>query len=121
MTALVVDHSPTARRIVSNVLAQSGHEREEAPDGSAALELLETIPVDVLITGWHLSDMSGIELTQKIRSHPRHGKLPVVMVTTRCLRNHVTAALKAGVNSYIAKPFEPEVLEEKIDRVLQKV
>jgi len=116
---LVVDDSPTMRRIVSNSLQQLGYNSlVEAEDGKDAVGKLESDKFDFVITDWNMPNMTGLELTKYIRSEPKFADLPVLMVTTRGMKQDVVEALQAKVNNYVIKPFTPQVLKEKIDQIL---
>lgn len=117
---LVVDDSVTMRRIVINSLANLNYlDYVEASDGKDALAKLESDPdINFVITDWNMPEMSGLELVKAIRSDERFSELPVLMVTTRGLKNDIIEALKARVNNYILKPFTPQVLREKIEQIL---
>ncbi|MGQ9642753.1 MAG: response regulator [Ignavibacterium sp.] len=117
---LVVDDSVTMRRIVINSLANLNYlDYVEATDGKDALAKLESDPeINFVITDWNMPEMSGLELVKAIRSDERFSELPVLMVTTRGLKNDIIEALKARVNNYILKPFTPQVLREKIEQIL---
>lgn len=117
MRFLVVDDSATMRRIVVNSLQRVGFaDVVEASDGAEALDRL--VAVDFVITDWNMPKMSGAELTRAIRSRPETRALPVIMVTARSVRDDILMAMEAGVDSYVVKPFTPQVLREKIDAVL---
>ncbi|MCL2039494.1 MAG: response regulator [Bacteroidetes bacterium] len=122
MRFLVVDDSPTMRRIVINALKTFGHtEIVEAGDGQEAFTKLATGEVvDFVITDWNMPEMSGLELTKSIRGDDRFKHLPILMVTTRGLKADIIEALKAKVNNYVVKPFTPAVLKEKMDAILNK-
>lgn len=117
---LVVDDSVTMRRIVINSLANLNFfDYTEACDGKDALAKLESDPdINFVITDWNMPEMSGLELVKAIRSDERFSELPVLMVTTRGLKNDIIEALQAKVNNYILKPFTPQVLREKIEQIL---
>jgi two-component system chemotaxis response regulator CheY len=72
-----------------------------------------------LITDWNMPNMNGVDLTKNIRDHPQYGRVPILMITTRGMKEDVKTAMKAEVDNYIVKPFEPEVLDEKIDHCLE--
>lgn len=117
MRFLVVDDSATMRRIVVNSLQRVGFtEVVEAADGAEALEKLSGI--DFLITDWNMPKISGAELTRAVRGRDDTRALPVIMVTARSVRDDILTAMEAGVDSYVVKPFTPQVLREKIDAVL---
>ena len=120
MKFLVVDDSPTMRRIVANSLQTLGiNNIVEAEDGKDALVKLDAETFDFIITDWNMPNMTGLELTKYIRNDPgKYGEIPILMVTTRGLKQDVIEALQAKVNNYVIKPFTPPVLKEKIDAVL---
>jgi two-component system, chemotaxis family, chemotaxis protein CheY len=117
---LVVDDSVTMRRIVSNSLKNLGYESfVEAGDGKEALSVLAgDSSINFVITDWNMPVMTGLELIRAIRSDAALSKLPVLMVTTRGVKDDIIEALNAKVNNYIVKPFTPQVLKEKIEQCL---
>ena len=120
MKFLVVDDSPTMRRIVCNALRDIGYnEVVEAEDGQDALEKLDAQPFEFVITDWNMPNMNGLDLTKTIRSHAQFGELPILMITTRGMQEDVIAAMQARVNNYIVKPFTSKILQEKIDMILK--
>jgi two-component system chemotaxis response regulator CheY len=119
MRFLVVDDSPTMRRIVVNALKTFGYsEFVEAEDGQDGLNKLKDEEFDFVITDWNMPNMTGLELTKAIRSSDSLKHLPILMVTTRGLKSDIIDALKAKVNNYVVKPFTPQVLKEKLEAVL---
>ncbi|ABC45746.1 chemotaxis protein CheY [Salinibacter ruber DSM 13855] len=120
MKFLIVDDSPTMLRIIRNALQEIGYnDIVEAEDGEDALEKLEENAPDFVVTDWNMPNMNGVDLTSNIRNHPEYSDLPILMITTRGMKEDVKTAMKAEVNNYIVKPFEPEVLEEKVDSCLE--
>lgn len=122
MKFLVVDDSPTIRRIISNALKGLGYtDVVEAKDGVEAVAKLQDEQIDFVITDWNMPNMSGLELTRYIRNDERYKDLPILMVTTRGMKEDVLQALQAKVNNYIVKPFTPDILKEKINQIKQLV
>ncbi len=120
MKFLIVDDSPTMLRIIRNALQKIGYDDiVEAEDGEDALGKLEDVDPDFLVTDWNMPNMNGVDLTNNIRNHPQYSDIPVLMITTRGMKEDVKTAMEAEVNNYIVKPFEPEVLKEKIDSCLE--
>ena len=117
---LVVDDSVTMRRIVVNSLKTIGHnEFVEAGDGREALTKLHADDsINFVITDWNMPDVSGLELVKSIRSDDKFGTIPILMVTTRGLKEDILEALQAKVNNYVVKPFTPQVLKEKIEQII---
>jgi two-component system chemotaxis response regulator CheY len=64
-----------------------------------------------------MPNMGGLDLVKSLRGNPKTAKTPILMVTTRSVKEDILQALEAGVNSYILKPFTPQVLKEKLDQV----
>lgn len=118
MKILVVDDSATMRRILVNSLQRIGYsECVEASDGREAVEKFDS-SIQFVITDWNMPNMSGLDLARALRGHPEGKAVPILMVTTRSVKEDIIAAIQAGVNNYIVKPFTPQVLKEKIDAVL---
>lgn len=118
MKFLVVDDSATMRRILVNSLQRIGYaECVEAEDGLQALEKFDP-SISFVITDWNMPTMTGIDFARALRAHAIGRSVPILMVTTRSVREDIVTAVEAGVNSYIVKPFTPQVLKEKIDQLL---
>jgi two-component system chemotaxis response regulator CheY len=118
MKCMVVDDSATMRRIVVNALKSIGYEEcVEAENGAEALEKCDP-SIDLVITDWNMPVMGGLEFVKNLRANPPYAKTPILMVTTRSVKEDILQAVEAGVSSYILKPFTPEVLKEKIDQIL---
>jgi len=66
-----------------------------------------------------MPNMTGLELTKAVRSDPNFANIPILMVTTRGMKQDVLEALQARVNNYIVKPFTPQILKEKIEQILK--
>lgn len=117
---LVVDDSITMRRIVANSLKNLGYnDFVEATDGKDALDKLAADDnINFVITDWNMPVLSGLELIKAIRSDDKLKELPVLMVTTRGIKDDIMEALAAKVNNYIVKPFTPQILKEKIEQIL---
>ncbi len=116
---LAVDDSPTMRRIIINTLKRAGYSDVlEASDGRDALAKMKVEKVNFVITDWNMPEMDGLAFVTALRSMGEYKSLPILMVTTRSVKDDIMEALKAGVNNYIVKPFTPDTLKEKIEQVL---
>jgi len=117
---LVVDDMSTMRRIIKTILNQLGYANvDEAENGKQALAKLKSEKYDFVITDWNMPEMDGLTLVKEIRNDPDLKNLPVLMVTAEAKKENVMEALKAGVNNYIVKPFTPEVLKEKMEKIFK--
>ncbi len=120
MRFLVVDDSATMRRIIINSLQRIGYtDYVEAADGEEALERFDP-SVSCIITDWNMPRVSGVEFVRRLREHEDGASVPIIMVTTRSVREDIIEAAKAGVSNYIVKPFTPQVLREKLNQVLSE-
>jgi len=116
---LAVDDSPTMRRIIINTLKRAGFQDVvEAQDGKDALAKLKVDKFNFIITDWNMPEMDGLTFVNTIRGMDEFKDLPILMVTTRSVKDDIVEAMKAGVNNYIVKPFTPDTLKAKIEQVL---
>lgn len=119
---LVVDDFSTMRRIIRNLLKELGFTNvEEAEDGVVALNKLQSGRFEFVVTDWNMPNMSGIQLLQNIRKDPLLKDLPVLLVTAEAKRENIVAAAQSGANGYIVKPFTATTLEEKLNRIFEKL
>lgn len=124
MRILIVDDFSTMRRIVRNLLVDLGVRPkmiQEADDGSNAMAMLRNVRFDLVITDWNMPNMSGIDLLRSIREWDKTRTLPVLMVTAENNREQIIAAAQAGVNGFVVKPFSAATLEQKINRIFERL
>ncbi len=115
---LVVDDYSTMRRIIKNILHELGYRNvQEAADGNAALQVLATGSIDLLVTDWNMPGMPGLDLLKRVRESSTHPTLPVLMLTAEAKREQIVEAARAGANGYIIKPFTPATLKSKIEKL----
>jgi two-component system, chemotaxis family, chemotaxis protein CheY len=119
---LVVDDFPTMRRIVRNLLKELEFVNvDEAEDGAAGLEKVKTGSYGFVVSDWNMPNMDGLAMLQAIRADPQFAKLPVLMVTAEAKKENIIAAAQAGANGYVVKPFTAVTLEEKINKIFEKI
>ena len=119
---LVVDDFSTMRRIVRNLLKELGYTNaDEAEDGAVALSKLKSEKFDFVVSDWNMPNMDGLTMLQNIRADPALAKLPVLMVTAEAKKENIIAAAQAGANGYVVKPFTAVTLEEKINKIFEKI
>ena len=119
---LVVDDFESMRRIVKQVLNDLGFKDITlADDGATALPLLKNGDFGFLITDWNMPQMEGIDLVKAVRADPRLKSMPILMVTAEAKREQIIQAAQAGVNDYIVKPFTPETLKGKIEKIFKAI
>lgn len=115
MRALVIDDSRAMRTILRGILTSLEFDVVEAADGRQAVDILsEDGDFDLALVDWNLPEMSGLEIVTAVRKDPRLASLPLLMVTTETEFERVTQALQAGANEYIMKPFDRDMLLDKL-------
>lgn len=122
MKFLVVDDFSTMRRIVRNLLKELGFANvDEAEDGQIALQKLNSLPFDFVVTDWNMPNMDGLTLLQNIRATPSLKHLPVLMITAEAKKENIIAAAQAGASGYIVKPFTAATLSEELEKIFEKM
>src|SRR5579885_894762 len=107
---LVVDDSPSVRRVVSNMLKQHGWETQMARDGVEALELISQQTPAAVLLDIEMPRMDGYELMATIRAQEQYRTLPLVVLTSRAAAKHQQRAMQIGANGYVVKPYQDEEL-----------
>ena len=117
--ALVVDDSRAVRMILAKTLKELGYEVREAANGREALEVIEAekTAVTLVLADWNMPEVNGLDLLKRLRQNPELSRLVVIMVTTETELDQMAAALEAGANEYVMKPFTKEILVEKLQLV----
>ena len=119
---LVVDDFSTMRRIVRGLLKEMGcNDVEEAEDGVVAMNLLRSNKVDFVVSDINMPNMNGFELLKAIKAEDSLKHLPVLMVTAEARKEDIVLAAQSGAAGYIVKPFTKATLEEKVQKILQKL
>ena len=122
MKILIVDDFPTMRRIITNLLEVLGFTNTvEADDAKSALPILQKGNIDLLITDWNMPGMTGMDLLKAVRCDAGLACIPVLMVTAVTKREPITLAAQAGVNGYLIKPFTAATLNEKIEKIFERI
>ena len=118
MKVLLVEDAAGMRGIVRGMLQKMGVETvTEAKHGGEAWEALQAETFDLMLTDWNMPVMDGLELARKVRDEEAFENLPIVMITARQAKTDVVEALRAGVDGYLAKPFKPSQLRQKMRAV----
>ena len=118
---MIVDDSVTVRKVTSRLLERHGYDVVTAKDGVDAIEQLETVKPDLMLLDIEMPRMDGFEVTNLVRHHEVHRELPIIMITSRTGEKHRERALSLGVNQYMGKPFQEEMLLENVESLLTTV
>ena len=119
---LIVDDFSTMRRIVRGLLKEIGYANaDEAEDGSVALGMLKAGKYDFVVSDINMPVMNGFELLGAVKADAALKHLPVLMVTAEARKEDIVRAAKDGAAGYIVKPFTKATLEEKVQKIMQKL
>lgn len=119
---LVVDDFSTMRRIVRNLLKESGYaEGDEAEDGVVALQKLRNSNFDFVVSDINMPNMNGFQLLNEIKKDEKLKHIPVLMVTAEARKEDIVLAAQSGAAGYIVKPFTKATLEDKVSLILTKL
>jgi two-component system chemotaxis response regulator CheY len=122
MKFLIVDDFSTMRRIVRGLLKEIGYNNaDEAEDGSVALNMLKNSKYDFVVSDINMPVMNGFELLSAVKADDSLKHLPVLMVTAEARKEDIVRAAKDGAAGYIVKPFTKATLEEKVQKIMQKL
>ncbi len=105
---LVVDDSPSVRRVVGNMLKQNGWDVQLARDGVEALEMITRETPAAVLLDIEMPRMDGYELMATVRSQEQYRKLPLVVLTSRAASKHQQRAMQLGASAYVVKPYQDE-------------
>ena len=112
---LVVDDFSTMRRIVRNLLKESGFtDADEAEDGVVALQKLRSNNFHFVVSDINMPNMNGFQLLKEIKSDEKLKHIPVLMVTAEARKEDIVLAAQSGAAGYIVKPFTPTTFGEKL-------
>ena len=119
---LIVDDFSTMRRIVRGLLKEMGcNNADEAEDGQAALAMLKATKYDFVVSDINMPNMNGFELLKAVKADEQLRHIPVLMVTAEARKEDIVLAAQSGAAGYIVKPFTKATLEEKVQKIVQKL
>ncbi len=115
MIGLIIDDSFATRISIRKILKELGIEYIEAGNGQEALEILKKNPkIDFALIDWNMPIMDGYEFLLNVRADRSYDMKKLIMVTTNSEIEYMIKAVSAGANEYIMKPFDKEILTDKL-------
>ena len=119
---LIVDDFSTMRRIVRGLLKEMGcNNADEAEDGAVALNMLKNQKYDFVVSDINMPNMNGFDLLKAVKADDALRHIPVLMVTAEARKEDIVLAAQSGAAGYIVKPFTKATLEEKVQKIMQKL
>ena len=114
---LIVDDSRVIRRMAADILKGLGLRTAEAENGLKGVEFCRTTVPDMVLLDWNMPEMDGITCLRALRAMNLNPRPVVVMCTTESGLSKIQEALEAGADEYIMKPYDQEVLLDKLAQV----
>lgn len=111
---IVVDDNPVVVKLLESMLVRAGFVVQTANSGQEVLDLLETVPADLILLDIDMPGISGIETCKRIKANPRTQEIPVLFVTASNDKEHIIAGFTAGAQDYIIKPSTKEELLARV-------
>jgi two-component system, chemotaxis family, chemotaxis protein CheY len=116
-SCLIVDDSKVIRKVARHILETMEFEVSEAADGQEALDYVSNSAPDVILLDWNMPIMSGMDFLKAYRATIESPSAKVIFCTTENGIGHIQAAIAAGADEYVMKPFDRETLEAKLQIV----
>ena len=118
MQILVVDDDKTTRRLLSLYLKKWGYKVVTAENGLDAMEKIGINDFDLILSDMNMPYMDGVEFTKGLKNNPIWCNIPVIMITTEMDEDDKKRAIEAGVDEYLVKPVNADLISDSIKRVL---
>ncbi|MBF0288786.1 MAG: response regulator [SAR324 cluster bacterium] len=116
---LVVEDDSKMRRLLISIVKKIGYTNiVESDNGQKAWMLLNNTEIGMMITDLHMPVMDGLKLSRMVRANAKYNHIPIVIVTSSNTKESIIKAAKAGVDSYVIKPFNLQQITEKIDAAI---
>jgi CheY-like chemotaxis protein len=116
---LVVDDSPSVRRVVGGMFRANGWNVQVARDGVEALDLIAKERPAAVLLDIEMPRMDGYELMATLRSQEQYKTLPLIVLTSRAASKHQQRAMQLGADDYVVKPYQEHELLGTIARLVQ--
>ncbi len=116
---MIVDDSPTIRKILGLSLEREGYRVIAEPDGESAIERLAQVVPDVILLDIAMPRLDGYEVCKRIKQDPRTAAIPVVMLSGKGAFFDQVKGHMAGATEYLTKPFETPAVLAVVSRVCQ--
>ena len=115
---LIVDDEPNIVLSVEFLMKREGYDVMTAADGQEALDMLEDAKPDLMILDVMMPRKNGFEVCEAVRSHPKFGSLPILMLTAKGREAEMKKGLSLGADAYVTKPFSTHDLIDRVGRLL---
>ena len=118
---LIVDDQPVYTLLAEKAISATNSSVSvlKASNGKEACSVGETHLPHIILMDWEMPQMSGIDAVKQLKSNPKTAHIPIIMVTSRSRKDNLKEALAAGATDFLQKPFQKDLLIQKIEKVLK--
>jgi DNA-binding response OmpR family regulator len=117
-TILVAEDQDDLREMLAYTLRLAGHDVVSAPDGEAAMVQAELSHPDLIILDMHMPFLDGAQVCERLKSQDEFQGTPILIISAQGSAEEVQAGLQAGAHEYLRKPFEINLLMERVEALL---
>lgn len=114
---LIVDDSKVIRKVARHILEGLSFQVDEAADGEVGLRRCDEAAPDVILLDWNMPVMGGMEFLKAFRARPYQHLTKIIFCTTENGLGHISAAIAAGADEYVMKPFDRDMIASKLQLV----
>ena len=119
-TILIIDDEKDLIELVRYNLEKDGYDAISATDGQTGLEIAQRHKLDLIVLDLMMPGMDGLEVCRRLRTDPRTGRIPLIMLTAKATEADRIVGLELGADDYITKPFSPRELVARVKAILRR-
>ncbi|MFC7785850.1 response regulator transcription factor [Rossellomorea sp. GCM10028870] len=117
---LIAEDEEVLRMLMVDTLEDEGHELDEAADGREAVDQIMENDYDLILLDYMMPLLSGLEVIERVRNSPEKNKVKIMMVSAKSQQSDKDLVLKSGADYFIAKPYSPAELVQRIEDILNE-
>ncbi|MGG3912588.1 response regulator transcription factor [Rossellomorea vietnamensis] len=117
---LIAEDEEVLRMLMVDTLEDEGHELDEAADGEEAINSIMGNDYDLILLDYMMPLYTGLEVIEKVRNSPEKGSVKIMMVSAKSQQTDKDLVLKSGADYFIAKPYSPAELVQRIEDILNE-
>ncbi|UTE77222.1 response regulator transcription factor [Rossellomorea sp. KS-H15a] len=117
---LIAEDEEVLRMLMVDTLEDEGHELDEAVDGQEAIDSIMKNDYDLILLDYMMPLYTGLEVIEKVRNSPEKGSVKIMMVSAKSQQADRDLVLKSGADYFIAKPYSPAELVQRIEDILNE-
>ncbi|WP_299743292.1 response regulator transcription factor [Rossellomorea sp. y25] len=117
---LIAEDEEVLRMLMVDTLEDEGHELDEAADGREAVDQIMENDYDLILLDYMMPLLSGLEVIERVRNSPEKSTVKIMMVSAKSQQSDKDLVLKSGADYFIAKPYSPAELVQRIEDILNE-